>query len=102
MNSKHAQGGIRTRAQQRNQNYEALYFCAISPQHAYLIEISGPKYFVRDLFWDKSGIVLSDVGIVHHQVRDLALSLLQITGPAEISDFFFLFGPTNPPFRASL
>jgi hypothetical protein len=38
------------------------------------------------LLRDESRVVLSDVAVVDHQVRDFSLSLLKITGPAEIRD----------------
>ena len=48
----------------------------------YLVEISVPENFVRNLIGDETGVVLPDVDAVHHQVGNLALSFLQITRPA--------------------
>ena len=47
----------------------------------YLVEISVPENFVRNLIGDETGVVLPDVDAVHHQVGNLALSFLQIARP---------------------
>lgn len=53
------------------------------PDDLYLVEVSGPEDFVRDLLWYEGRVVLPDMKIAHHQVGDLALTLLQIAGEAE-------------------